>query len=119
MNIYHLWITLPNPYNEAQIIAELAKKGYEINPADASGKISINYDDTTSLIALQLSYSLDEPDLKQKILNDVDYLLYSKNIKYYSIVVALHNTESLWISNYHKKEEFLIVPEKSKNVKLN
>jgi len=75
MNIYHLWITLPNPYNEAQIIAELAKKGYEINPADASGKISINYDDTTSLIALQLSYSLDEPDLKQKILNIIQLLL--------------------------------------------
>ena len=118
-NIFHLWITLPNPFNEVQIIKALVNCGYDVNPADSSGKISNCYDNATSIIALQVSKDMDDKTkLRQEILDNIDNALSNLKIKYYSIVVSTYSIYSTWLSNYNKQEEFLIKPEK-KNEKPN
>lgn len=101
---YHIWITCM-PTDEFAIVYDLMKKGYNVSPSDANGRISISvehdkYNEKSCVIGLRIGKAshADSGTYSQEVFEDVSQVCSQLKIDYYSLIVSKIEYDARWSS---------------------
>lgn len=95
MTLYHIWITVALPFDEANTVNSFIKRGYDISPASDDGKLMLVSSDHPSYGVLACKLQTELVSARQ-LYDDLWGLLSANKTNYYSLVVSEYSYNAIW-----------------------
>ena len=115
-----VWITCMIKDYEDLIVANVIKKGYTVGALQEGGKLTLGEPDRAAVVISFSAYSHTDSKKTKDVYADVLSILTEHNMFYYSVIVSVYTSESLWISTNiaprKKVEELPPIPSPDKKM---